>query len=319
MNTPFIKIEDAVKIFTLHGLAFRRKSFFAIDHVSMEIKQGQTIGLVGESGSGKSTLGRCILSLLRLDGGKIIFRGLKIHNMKAREFRPLRRELQMVFQSPKTSFNPSMTIGQSIINAMCLRTDLSKKAKLEYLIELLNQVQLSPLFAGKFPWEVSGGELQRAGLARALAVQPKFIFLDEPTSALDISIRGQIVNLLLDIQERNKLTYIFVSHDLQLIRYVADYIYVMYMGQIMESGKREELFSYPLHPYTRALLRATLLGREERRQARLQSLKGEVIAYDWSGKGCKLAPRCAEATPKCFEETQFLHTINGRQVRCWRV
>jgi oligopeptide/dipeptide ABC transporter ATP-binding protein len=134
-----------------------------------------------------------------------------------------------------------------------------------------------------------------------------------------MSIRGQIVNLLLDIQERNKLTYIFVSHDLQLIRYVADYVYVMYMGQIVESGKREELFSYPLHPYTKALLAATLLGREERRQARLQSLKGEVIAYDWSGKGCKLAPRCAEATPKCFEENQVLHTINGRQVRCWRI
>lgn len=320
MNAPLLEIEGAIKNFQVRRSPFRRSQIVALDGVHLAVKDGQTIGLVGESGCGKSTLGRCILHLLRLDEGSIQFRGRGINDLSEKAFRPLRRELQIVFQNPKASFNPAMTIGQSLIDAMRLRSDLSHSDKMTYSLQLLDRVQLNSRFAAHAPSEMSGGELQRAALARALAVEPSFVFLDEPTSALDMSIRGQIVNLLLDLQERYKMAYIFVSHDLLLIKYVADSICVMYMGQIVEVGKRDDVFESPFHPYTRALLAATLVGRNQRRLIRQHALKGEVIGQGWSGRGCKLFPRCAEARERCSQEPQVLRIVcPGRQVRCWRV
>jgi peptide/nickel transport system ATP-binding protein len=319
MSEPLLQVANATKRFNVRHSPFRRSRITALDDVSLDVAEGETIGLVGESGCGKSTMGRCILHLVLLDGGAIRFRGREVQGLPEREFRPLRREVQMVFQNPRTSFNPALTIGQSLVDAMRLRNELAAGDKMTYALEMLDRVQLSPRFVMQFPRETSGGELQRVALARALVVAPKFIFLDEPTSALDMSIRGQIVNLLLDIQERDRLAYIFVSHDLLLIKYVANVIYVMYKGQIVETGTRDEIFESPLHPYTRALLAATLVGRKQRRETRRHSLRGEVAGERWSGAGCKLYPRCAEALERCATESQALVTLYpGRQVRCWR-
>lgn len=320
MSGSLVVVENAVKSFPVGRSSLRLGHIVALDRVSLEVCEGQTIGLVGESGCGKSTLGRCILHLLALDKGVIRVRGQEVQGMSEKEFRPLRRQLQMVFQNVKMSFNPAMMIGQSLVDAMRLYRDLTREDKMARALDLLDCVQLSARFASQFPSEVSGGELQRAALARALAVEPRFIFLDEPTSDLDMSIRGQIVNLLLDIQERNAMAYIFVSHDLRLIQYVADELHVMYMGQIVEVGKRDEVFESPLHPYTRALLAATLVGRDERQQTRQSALKGEVMSQRWVGQGCKLFSRCAQSTARCSEEPQILRTVYpGRQVRCWRI
>ena len=213
-----IVIQNAVKAFTVRRRSLKRTSLTAIDDVSLTVRRGETIGLVGESGSGKSTLGRTILRLLELDSGKILFEGQEIQGLSERAFQPLRAKMQMVFQNPATSFNPAMTIGQTLIDAMRLAGHLTVQQKEQRALGLLDQVQLDERFVALYPYEMSGGQLQRVALARALAPQPDFIFLDEPTAALDMSVRGQIINLLLRLQRESSLSFIFVSHDLRVIR-----------------------------------------------------------------------------------------------------
>lgn len=221
------------------------------------------MGLVGESGSGKSTLGRSILRLTTLDAGKILYEGQEIQHLSESQFRPLRRKLQMVFQNPLTSFNPMMTIEAALLDSMRLVTELSPSEKKQRVFQLLDQVELSERFAKLYPYEMSGGQLQRAALARALAPDPDFIFLDEPTAALDMSIKGQIVNLLVRLQRETRISFIFVSHDLRVVRYIADRVYVMYRGEIVEAGSKQQIFENPQHAYTRMLLDATLIGRSK--------------------------------------------------------
>jgi oligopeptide/dipeptide ABC transporter ATP-binding protein len=315
-----LQVQDAAKTFVVRRRSLKQVRMTALDGVSITVRRGETVGLVGESGSGKSTLGRCVLHLLKLDQGKVIFEGQEIHSVSEKEFRPLRAKLQMVFQNPITSFNPMMTIGQTLLDAMRLVKDMSAQEKRQRVLTLLDQVQLDERFVRLYPYEMSGGQLQRVALARALAPGPDFVFLDEPTAALDMSIRGQIINLLLQLQRQSELSFVFVSHDLRVIRYVADRIYVMYLGEIVEMGDKQQVFTAPLHPYTRSLLAATRIGQVDRRKIQHGSaLSGEVVQTGEDYRGCKLYGRCRHALERCARETQVLEEIRpAHGVRCWR-
>ncbi|MCL4236969.1 MAG: ABC transporter ATP-binding protein [Anaerolineae bacterium] len=313
-------ISNASKVFTMRRRSLKRVSMTAVDDVSLTVRRAETVGLVGESGSGKSTLGRAILRLLDLDGGRILFEGREIQGLNERVFRPLRAKIQMVFQNPVTSFNPTMTIGQTLVDAMRLSRHRTLKQKEQRALALLDQMELDERFATLYPYEMSGGQLQRVALARALAPEPHFIFLDEPTAALDMSIRGQIINLLLDLQRQSSLSFIFVSHDLRVIRYIADRIYVMYLGQVVETGTKHAVFESPHHPYTRALLAATLIGQGGRDEVRrAEMLTGEVTQRAHDFAGCKLYGRCRYATERCAREPQVLRAVaQDHWARCWR-
>ena len=314
-----LEFKDVTKCFSVRTGLASHYELIAVDKVSFTINEGETVGLVGESGCGKSTVGRCILRLVDIDSGTIRFVGEHIHNLPERKFRGFRKDIQMVFQNPLASFNPLFTIQQSLLDPLQLRTDLSSAEREDTVINLLEMVNLPADFTNKRPHELSGGQLQRIALARALASNPRFVFLDEPTSSLDISIRGQIVNLLLDLQDSFKNSYLFVTHDLRVIHFVADRVLVMYLGQIVETGTRDMIFSRPLHPYTHGLLAATMIGREARQQARyISRLKGEVVALPKEITGCKLYNRCGYAVERCEEPQELVEARPGHWVRCWR-
>lgn len=261
--TPLLMVRDVVKQYRIRKFGWRQTLLNAVDHVSFDLERGQTLGIVGESGSGKSTLGRCILRLTDVTQGRIVLESDEIQARSGRDLLPLRRKMQMVFQNPLNSFNPMMTVGNALLDAMRCVPELSNRERQNRVFSLLDQVQLESRVATLYPYEISGGQLQRAGIARALAPEPLLIFLDEPTSALDVSIQGQIINMLLDLQGARDLSYIFVSHDLRVIRYMADYILVMRNGQVVESGDRAAIFEQPQHPYTRALLAAAHMSAAE--------------------------------------------------------
>jgi peptide/nickel transport system ATP-binding protein len=315
-----LAVHNARKTFRVRRRSLRQVTMTAVDDVSLTVGHGETVGLVGESGSGKSTLGRAILNLHKLDSGTILFEGREIQDLKESQFRPLRRKVQMVFQNPATSFNPMMTIGQTLLDVLRLVDEMSAAQKQRRVLDLLEQVHLDERFVALYPYEMSGGQLQRVALARALAPEPAFVFLDEPTAALDMSIRGQIINLLLDIQRRTDVGFIFVSHDLRVVRYIADRVYVMYLGQVVETGSKAQVFATPRHPYTRALLAATLIGRADRQQIqRRGALSGEVVQRGEEYVGCKLYGRCAFAQDHCAVEPQTLREVQpDHRVRCWR-
>lgn len=315
-----LTVQHAVKTFKVRRRSLRQVSMTAVDDVSLSVQSGETVGLVGESGSGKSTLGRAILHLHALDSGVMRFQNQEIQSLSESEFRPLRRKLQMVFQNPVTSFNPMMTIGQTLLDVLRMMDGMSDADKQDRVHELMEQIQLDERFIGLYPYEMSGGQLQRVALARALAPRPDFIFLDEPTAALDMSIQGQIINLLLEIQRQSEVSFIFVSHDLRVVRYVADRVYVMYLGQVVEHGSKRDVFDAPRHPYTRALLAATLIGRADRQQMKRRgALQGEAVQSRADFVGCKLHGRCAFSQPRCATESQALREIQpDHWVRCWR-
>ena len=268
-DQPLLCVERSVKRYALRRLGLRRSHVAALDGVSVAVRRGECVGLVGESGSGKSTLGRCVLNLTPLDAGRIVFQGQEIQALGERDWRPLRRQLQMVFQNPLTSFNPMMTIEQSLQDALRHTTGMEAAARRNHARVLLEQVQLDQRFAALYPYELSGGQLQRAAIARALAPGPDFLFLDEPTAALDMSIKGQIVNLLRDLQRRHERALIFVSHDLRAVRYVADRICVMYQGQVVEQGSRAAVFDRP-----KSSLHARPAGRDADRARRACRVDG---------------------------------------------
>lgn len=313
-SEPLIVVKDAVKRFALRSPGVARSMSTALDHVSITVRHGETLGVVGESGSGKSTLGRAILKLHELDSGRIFFEGTEIQSLGHRDFQKYRARLQMVFQNPATSFNPAMTIEAALMDAMQLLGGLTKDDKRARARKLLADVQLSDRFLPLYPHEMSGGQLQRAAIARALAPAPALIFLDEPTAALDMSVRGQVVNMLRALQHKEKLGFIFVSHDLRVIRGAADRIIVMYLGQVVEEAPKRELFDRPLHPYTRALLSAT---KAKHVQATSDRLEGEAVVGS-ATNGCRLAGRCPYAMPRCAEPQELREVSPGRLARCWR-
>lgn len=299
-----------------------RVKLTVVDKVSFTIKANETVGLVGESGCGKSTIGKSILNLININGGQIRFSGKDISHLREKDFRRLRKDIQMIFQNPLASFNPLFTIQQSLFDSLNLNPEYKRKSptkKREKVAELLNMIKIPFNFAEKRPHELSGGQLQRIGLVRALAPNPQFVFLDEPCSALDVSIRGQIVNLLLDLQDIYKSAYLFVTHDLRVVYFIADRVLVMYLGQIVETGSKDMIFHNPLHPYTHGLLAATLIGRDERQEVRhIGRLKGEVVQLQEDLMGCKLYSRCSYATNKCKEPQEMRELGKDHWVRCWR-
>jgi oligopeptide transport system ATP-binding protein len=313
-KTLLLEVRNLRKVFPITtGVIFQRVIgvIKAVDDVSFFIRRGETLGLVGESGSGKTTTGRCILQLEQPTAGAILFEGRDLTKMTEAELRPMRRRIQVIFQDPFSSLNPRMTIGQIIGEPLLVHQIVQgKQAYRERVAELLSVVGLNPNMADRYPHELSGGQRQRVGIARALSVEPRFIVCDEPVSALDVSIQAQIINLLEDLQARFGLTYLFIAHDLSVVRHISDRVVVMYLGKIVEIADRRELYENPLHPYTKALLSAVPVPdpKVEVRRERI-ILKGEVPSPLNPPAGCVFHPRCHIAIAECSQVIPELREV----------
>ena len=284
----------------------------AVDGVDLVIREGETLGLVGESGCGKSTLGRSILRLVEPTAGQIVFRGRDVRGMRPRAMRRLRREMAMIFQDPFASLDPRQTVEHILGEALDIHgLARGRRRRKQRIAELLDLVGLAPDFAARYPHEFSGGQRQRIGIARALAVEPSFIVCDEPISALDVSIQAQIINLLEELQERLHLTYLFIAHDLSVVRHISDRIAVMYVGKVVELSPARDLYREPKHPYTGSLLSAIPIPdpRLERRRERI-ILKGDVVSPVDPPSGCRFRTRCFKAQTRCAEAEPPLDTVN---------
>jgi oligopeptide transport system ATP-binding protein len=293
----------------------------AVDGVSFDIIRGETLGLVGESGCGKSTTGRAILQLYRPTEGEVHFEGEDLIALKGEQLRRMRRRMQMIFQDPYASLNPRMTVGDIIGEPLVVHGIAKGKERRERVQELLRVVGLNPYFVNRYPHEFSGGQRQRIGVARALAVQPEFIICDEPISALDVSIQAQIINLLEELQDEFNLTYLFIAHDLAVVRHISDRVAVMYLGKIVELTDRVELYENPLHPYTQALLSAIPIPdpvvEEERRRV---ILEGDVPSPSSPPMGCNFSTRCPMVMDVCREkEPEFVEVSEGHWAACFRL
>jgi len=291
----------------------------AVDGLNFHIYKGETLGLVGESGCGKSTTGRAILQLYQPTTGEVLFRGQNLVRINRGQLRHMRRQMQMIFQDPYASLNPRMTVGNIVGEPLEVHNIGTKAERAERVRELLAVVGLNPYFINRYPHEFSGGQRQRIGVARALAVNPQFIVCDEPISALDVSIQAQIINLLEDLQEQFGLTYLFIAHDLSVVRHISDRIAVMYLGKIMELTTRDELYHNPMHPYTQALLSAVPIpdpAVEEKRQRII--LEGDVPTPVNPPKGCNFSTRCPKVMDTCKDnEPEFRDYGSGHFVACW--
>ncbi|HON80103.1 MAG TPA: ATP-binding cassette domain-containing protein [Spirochaetota bacterium] len=286
----------------------------AVDDISISIPAGTTLGMVGESGSGKTTAARSILRLIEPDGGRVSIGDTDVTSLPGGELRRFRRNMQIVFQDPYSSLNPRMTVGKIISEPLKIHEDLTKKELRDRVTELLSLVGLQDEHADRYPHEFSGGQRQRVGIARAIALNPKFIILDEPVSALDVSIQGQILNLLMDLQEKLNLTYLFVAHDLAVVEHMSDRIAVMYLGKIVEENTKVGLYTKPLHPYTRNLLKS--IPKNEPVKHGFSVLHGEIPSPENPPAGCHFHPRCQHAMDICKEQYPAMVDENGARVAC---
>lgn len=294
----------------------------AVDDISFQIKKGQTLGLVGESGCGKTTVGRTLLRIYEPDAGKILFDGKDISRVSKKEAKELTRRMQMVFQDPYASLNPFFTVGEIVEEGMKIHKMYhSETERMERVYELLEMVGLNKDHANRFPHEFSGGQRQRVGIARALALNPEFIVCDEPISALDVSIQAQVVNMLMKFQEEMDLTYLFIAHDLSMVRHIADQTAVMYLGTMVEYGSTRDVYEHPVHPYTRGLLSAVPVADPDYEKAHNRiPMDGEVPSPINPKPGCRFCARCRKATAQCHEETPKLRDVGGgRMAACWNL
>jgi oligopeptide transport system ATP-binding protein len=291
----------------------------AVDGLNFDVYQGETLGLVGESGCGKSTTGRAILQLYKPTAGQVLFEGTDLVKIKGEDLRKMRRRMQMIFQDPYASLNPRMTVGSIVAEPLEVHNIGTKSERMDKVRDLLKVVGLNPYFINRYPHEFSGGQRQRIGVARALAVNPAFIVCDEPISALDVSIQAQVINLLEDLQEQFGLTYLFIAHDLSVVRHISNRIAVMYLGKIMELADRDELYRNPMHPYSQALLSAVPIPDpviEEKRHRII--LEGDVPSPVNPPKGCNFCTRCPKVLDMCREqEPEFRDYGSGHWVACW--
>ena len=319
-SSVLLKVEGLTKHFPITKGVFRRQvgAVKAVDGISFDIFKGETLGLVGESGCGKSTAGRVILQLYPATGGKVTFKGRDLMTLSKEELRKQRPQMQMIFQDPQDSLNPRMTVGSIISEPLVEHGKFMGKERRERVEQLLESVGMNREFTNRYPHEFSGGQRQRIGIARALALSPEFIICDEPIAALDVSIQAQVVNLLEDLQEEYGLTYLFISHDLSMIRHIADRVAVMYLGRIVELADSESLYSKPLHPYTQALLSAVPIHdpKQEKKRDRV-ILTGDVPSPANPPSGCHFSTRCPIAEKRCFEDSpEWREIATGHQVAC---
>ncbi|WP_036215524.1 ABC transporter ATP-binding protein [Lysinibacillus sphaericus] len=294
-----------------------KKMVKAVDDISIEIYRGETLGIVGESGSGKSTFGRTILKLVEPTAGEVLYKGQPIQHLKGNKLQSYRNQMQMIFQDPFASLNPRMRIGAIIEEPMKLQLTLTKEQRKERVKELLQKVGLPEGAMHKFPHEFSGGQRQRIGIARALAIRPEFIIADEPVSALDVSVQSQVLNLMMDLQDEFQLTYLFISHDLSVVKHISDRVAVLYLGRVVEIGTKKELYAHPLHPYTQALLSAIpVVHFDEPKQEIL--LQGELPSPINPPVGCVFHTRCPYVMERCQHERPKLQENNANQrVACF--
>jgi len=310
----YLEVKNLVKYFPVKtGWLSKPKKIHAVQGVSFNIKKGETLGLVGESGCGKTTLGRCLLKLIRPTSGEVIFDGVDVLKIDPSELKDLRRRIQIIFQDPFSSLNPRIPVGKIIEEALIIhKLCKTKKARKDKVVELLEMVGLSTDVSGRYPHEFSGGQRQRVGIARALAVEPEFIVCDEPVSALDVSIQAQIINLLMDLQEKLNLTYLFISHDLKVVEHISHRVAVMYLGKLVEVADCHELYENPKHPYTRALLSAVPLVDQKDKTERIV-LEGDLPHPSAPPSGCQFHTRCFMMESICKEKDPALKQLKGKK------
>src|SRR5215216_5714256 len=320
-SDALLSVRNLVMHFPLtQGIIFQRKvgAVQAVDGVSFGVKRGETLGLVGESGCGKSTTGRAILQLYKPTAGQVIFNGHDLTKQQGKELRANRRKMQMVFQDPYASLNPRMSVRDIISEPLVIHGLGNANERRERVTELMRVVGLNPYYASRYPHEFSGGQRQRIGIARSLAVSPDFIVCDEPVSALDVSIQAQIINLLEELQEQFGLTYLFIAHDLAVVRHISDRVAVMYLGEIVEEADTEEIFERPLHPYTRALLASIPLPVPRAKRERVK-LEGDAPTPINPPEGCRFHTRCPIAVEECRKAKPSLVELRpGHRVACFR-
>lgn len=320
MAEHLIEVKDLVVQFRQKNkkrFSLKTEYFSAVDHVNFSVNKGETYGLVGESGSGKSTIGKAILRYHQPASGKILYDGNDITNLKDRELLPYRKKMQSVFQDPYSSLDPSMTVSEIVCEPMEIHNLYDRNERKERAAELIETVGLTKVDLLKYPHEFSGGQRQRISIARALSIQPEFVLCDEPISALDVSLQAQIVNMLEELQDRFGLTYLFISHQLQVVQKICDHIGVMYLGQLLEKGTSEAVYGNPLHPYTQMLLTSMLEPDPDIHS--LDRIIPDTGVQTYSGKGCKFAGRCPYASPRCKEEApDFYETDPGHWVACFQ-
>lgn len=298
-----LKVENLKKYFPIKAGVVQKTVGYvkAVDDISFEIKKGETLGLVGESGCGKSTTGRTILRLLEKTDGNVIFKGTDLHSLNKKQLRSLRPEMQIIFQDPYSSLNPRITVGEIIGEALLEHNLATKSEVTDKVLQVMEVCGLAPYHIRRYPHEFSGGQRQRIGIARALILNPEFIVADEPVSALDVSIQSQIINLLMESQDKLGFSYLFISHDLSVVKHISHKVGVMYLGSLVELAPKDELYAHPVHPYTKALLAAVPIPDPTIKKNRI-ILKGDIPSPANPPSGCKFHTRCPYATKKCSEE-----------------
>jgi len=317
MSEPLLQVKGLKKYFpVLRGWKQEKTFVHAVDGVDLSIHRGETLGLVGESGCGKTTVGRLILRLIEPTAGEILFEGRNLSRLSKKELHPMRRSFQIIFQDPFASLNPRMTVSEIVGRPMEIHGLIEPTRRNEKVRELLESVGLREEHLGRYPHEFSGGQRQRIGIARALATKPKLIVSDEPTSALDVSVQAQILNLMKHLQKEFGLTYLFISHNISVIRHISDRIGVMYLGKVVETAEKRALFQAPAHPYTKALL-AAVPSLDPKRRREEVILEGDVPSPIHPPSGCRFHTRCHYVLARCHEEEPFFHQVeDGHWVAC---